>query len=158
MNTILSLDEIQQHPDYPFFDIRQLEQYLMAQFYWLIIVKGVLSSDANQWEYWLPQDQNLSGSNIISIRKLNRDKGIVIDQQCVAADWEKYQMEHRDLVIFLAYWEEKEDSQGMPYLRMFTKISSKTLHAVDWFLRYWNKPDTTEEKMQQAIDYYYSKT
>ena len=157
-NIMFIIEEIEKHKNYPFLDIRDIEQYLMAQKYWLALLKSVLSQNISQWQFWLPQDPELEGSAIISIRDLAHERGIIIDQQCVAADREKYGQEYRPLVVFLGTWEDEEDSHIMPYLKIFSRISEETRKQADWLLRHWIDTTTTTDEMNKIIDEYYEKT
>lgn len=151
---MLPLDAIQGHPKYPFLDIQDRESYLLAQLYWLQIVKASLGSCAPDWDSWLPQDESWDGSTILSARRRDRTKGLIIDQQGVARDLAEYGEAHRPLVVFLGVWEDEGDGHPMPYLKIFARISEDTLKLSTHLLKAWTDPKMSQREMQVLIDRY----
>jgi hypothetical protein len=152
----LTLEAILLHPKYPFPDLRDLEQYLMAELYWLFLTKDVLGADVADWTGWLRPCGFPEGGSILSLRKKDRSKGIIIDQQSVAEDLEQYGAVHRPFVVSMATWEDENDSHPMPYLRMFVAISDDTQRIARHFIESWVRVGTSGKDLQDLIDRYYA--
>lgn len=151
----LSLAELRNHPKYPFLDIRDLEQFLLAQLYWLFTIHEALGENSDEWTYWLPPSVQDQGTPILSIRRKDRSKGLIVDQQCIARDLEDSGVTRRPLVVFVDHWEDEDDLHQMPYLRMYSAISEETRGHTLRLMRAWMDSDTNVADMQLLVDHYY---
>jgi hypothetical protein len=150
---MFTLQSIISHPKYPFLDIRDPEAYLLSQLHWLLLLREELGPSTQKWDYWLPQDETWDGTNIISIWRADRSKGLVIDQQCVTCDIEMFGIERRALIPIAEEWSETDSA--VPYLKLFTRISDDTTQTVRLFLRYWIDPNVTLAALESTIvDYF----